>query len=125
MLKFFKCEVCKNIIVKLADSGVPVVCCGKPMSELVPGAVDAAFEKHVPAVTMEGNTVKVQVGEVIHPMLEEHFIQFIVLETANGFQMKKLKAGDAPEAVFTVAADDRAVAVYEYCNLHGLWVKEL
>ena len=124
-MKFYRCEVCGQIIAIVKKTGAPVVCCGKPMSELVPGAVDAAFEKHVPAVTMEGNTVKVQVGEVIHPMLEEHFIQFIVLETANGFQMKKLKAGDAPEAVFTVAADDRAVAVYEYCNLHGLWVKEL
>ena len=125
MLKFFKCEVCKNIIVKLADSSVPVSCCGKPMKELVPGAVDGALEKHVPAVTAEGKNVKVQIGEVIHPMLEEHFIQFIALETKNGFQVKYLKAGDEPKAEFTVAADDEAVAVYEYCNLHGLWVKEL
>ena len=125
MLKFFKCEVCKNIIVKLADSGVPVSCCGKPMKELVPGATDGALEKHVPAVSTEGKNVKVQIGEVIHPMLEEHFIQFIALETKNGFQVKYLKAGDEPKAEFTVAADDEAVAVYEYCNLHGLWVKEL
>jgi superoxide reductase len=125
MLKFFKCEVCKNIIVKLADSGVPVSCCGKPMKELVPGAVDGALEKHVPAVLTEEKNVKVQIGEVIHPMLEEHFIQFIALETKNGFQVKYLKAGDEPKAEFTVAADDEAVAVYEYCNLHGLWVKEL
>ncbi|MBR3025171.1 MAG: desulfoferrodoxin Dfx [Oscillospiraceae bacterium] len=125
MLKFFKCEVCKNIIVKLADSGVSVSCCGKPMKELVPGAVDGALEKHVPAVTVEGKNVKVQIGEVLHPMLEEHFIQFIALETKNGFQVKYLKAGDEPKAEFTVAADDEAVAVYEYCNLHGLWVKEL
>ena len=125
MLKFFKCEVCKNIIIKLADSGVPVSCCGKPMKELVPGAVDGALEKHVPAVTVDGKNVKVQIGEVIHPMLEEHFIQFIALETKNGFQVKYLKAGDEPKAEFTVAADDEAVAVYELCNLHGLWVKEI
>ena len=125
MLKFFKCEVCKNIIIKLADSGVPVSCCVKPMKELVPGAVDGALEKHVPAVTVDGKNVKVQIGEVIHPMLEEHFIQFIALETKNGFQVKYLKAGDEPKAEFTVAADDEAVAVYELCNLHGLWVKEI
>ena len=95
------------------------------MKELVPGATDGAYEKHVPAVTVNGNSVKVQIGEVEHPMVEAHFIQFIVLETANGYQIKNLKAGDAPVAEFTVAADDKAVAVYEYCNLHGLWVKEI
>ncbi len=124
-MKFYKCETCGNIITKLSDSGVPVVCCGKPMTELVPGAVDAAFEKHVPAVTVDGAKVSVQVGEVEHPMLDEHYIQFIVLETAQGFQKKTLKPGEKPAAEFTVADGDRAVAVYEYCNLHGLWVKEL
>lgn len=124
-MKFYKCETCGNIITKLNDSGVPVVCCGKPMTELVPGAVDAAFEKHVPAVTVDGAGVSVQVGEVEHPMLDEHYIQFIVLETAQGFQKKTLKPGEKPVAEFTVADGDKAVAVYEYCNLHGLWVKEL
>ena len=124
-MKFYKCETCGNIITKLNDSGVPVVCCGKPMTELVPGAVDAAFEKHVPAVTVDGARVSVQVGEVEHPMLDEHYIQFIVLETAQGFQKKTLKPGEKPVAEFTVADGDKAVAVYEYCNLHGLWVKEL
>ncbi len=124
-MKFYKCETCGNIITKLNDSGVPVVCCGKPMTELVPGAVDAAQEKHVPAVTVDGAGVSVQVGEVEHPMLDEHYIQFIVLETAQGFQKKTLKPGEKPVAEFTVADGDKAVAVYEYCNLHGLWVKEL
>ncbi len=124
-MTFYKCETCGNIITKLNDSGVPVVCCGKPMTELVPGAVDAAQEKHVPAVTVDGAKVSVQVGEVEHPMLDEHYIQFIVLETAQGFQKKTLKPGEKPAAEFTVADGDKAVAVYEYCNLHGLWVKEL
>lgn len=124
-MKFYKCETCGNIITKLNDSGVPVVCCGKPMTELVPGAVDAAQEKHVPAVTVSGNKVSVQVGEVEHPMLDEHFIQFIVLETATGFQKKTLKPGDKPAAEFVLADGEKAVAVYEYCNLHGLWVKEI
>ncbi len=125
MLKFYICETCKNIITKIVDSKVPVVCCGKPMKELVPGAVDGALEKHVPAVTIEGNTVKVQIGEVIHPMLPEHYIQFIALETKTGVQIKNLKAGDEPKAEFVLADGDEAVAVYEYCNLHGLWVKEI
>ena len=125
MVKFYLCETCKNIITKLVDSKVPVVCCGKPMKELVPGAVDGALEKHVPAVTVEGKVVKVQIGEVIHPMLAEHYIQFIALETRSGVQIKYLKAGDEPKAEFVLADGDEAVAVYEYCNLHGLWVKEL
>ena len=124
MVKFYICETCKNIITKIVDSKVPVVCCGKPMKELVPGAVDGALEKHVPKVTIEGNTVKVQIGEVIHPMLPEHYIQFIALETKNGVQIKNLKAGDEPKAEFVLADGDEAVAVYEYCNLHGLWVKD-
>ena len=125
MLKFYICETCKNIITKIVDSKVSVVCCGKPMKELIPGVVDGALEKHVPAVTIEGNTVKVQIGEVIHPMLAEHYIQFIALETKNGCQIKNLKAGDEPKAEFILADGDEAVAVYEYCNLHGLWVKEV
>ena len=125
MLKFYICETCKNIITKIVDSKVPVVCCGKPMKELIPGEVDGALEKHVPAVAIEGNTVKVQIGEVIHPMLPEHYIQFIALETKNGVQIKNLKAGDEPKAEFILADGDEAVAVYEYCNLHGLWVKEV
>jgi superoxide reductase len=125
MLKFYICETCKNIITKIVDSKVPVVCCGKPMKELVSDAVDGALEKHVPAVTIDGNTVKVQIGEVIHPMLPEHYIQFIALETKNGVQIKNLKAGDEPKAEFILADGDEAVAVYEYCNLHGLWVKEI
>lgn len=125
MMKFYICETCKSIITKIADSKVPVVCCGKPMKELIPGAVDGALEKHVPAATIEGNTVKVQIGEVIHPMLPEHYIQFIALETKGGVQIKNLKAGDEPKAEFVLADGDEAVAVYEYCNLHGLWVKEI
>ncbi len=124
-MKFYICEHCGNIITKLNDAGVPVVCCGEPMKELVPGAKDGALEKHVPAVTVDGSTVKVQIGEVEHPMADEHFIQFIALETAQGCQIKNLAPGDKPAAQFVLAEGDKAVAVYEYCNLHGLWVKEV
>ncbi len=124
-MEFYRCEHCGNIVIKLTDKGVPVVCCGEPMKKLEPGATDGAFEKHVPAVTVDGSKVTVQVGEVEHPMLEEHFIQWIVLETAQGYQVKKLNAGDKPVAEFIVSDGDKAVAAYEYCNLHGLWVKEI
>ena len=124
-MKFYICEHCGNIITRLVDKGVPVVCCGEPMKELVPGATDGAHEKHVPAVTIEGSTVTVQIGEVEHPMLDAHYIQFIALETAQGSQIRYLKPGDKPAAQFVLAEGDKAIAVYEYCNLHGLWVKEI
>ena len=124
-MKFYICEHCKNIIVKLNDAGVPVMCCGQPMKELTPGTSDGAYEKHIPAVTVDGNTVKVQVGEVEHPMMEAHYIQFIVLETSKGYQVKYLKPEEKTVAEFVMTADEKAVAVYEYCNLHGLWVKEV
>ena len=91
------------------------------MQELVPGTVDAAAEKHVPVVKKDGNKVTVSVGSVTHPMLEEHSIQFIAVETKQGSQIKYLKPNEAPEAVFAIADGDEFVAAYEYCNLHGLW----
>lgn len=124
-VKFYKCEHCGNIALKVVDAGVPLVCCGQKMVELVAGSVDAAREKHVPAVTVEGSAVHVQVGSVEHPMTEEHSIQFICLVTKKGYQVCPLTPADAPKADFTVTEGDAAVAVYEYCNLHGLWVAEL
>lgn len=124
-IKLFKCEHCGNIAIKVVDSGVPMMCCGEKMVELVAGSVDAALEKHVPVVTVDGAKVHVQVGEVEHPMTEEHLIQFIVLVTKKGHQVAMLTADDAPKADFVLTEGDAAVKVYEYCNLHGLWVKEL
>ncbi|MDO4590204.1 MAG: desulfoferrodoxin family protein [Slackia sp.] len=124
-IKFFKCEHCGNIAIKIVEAGVPLVCCGEKMVELVAGSVDAAVEKHVPVVSVDGAQVHVTVGEVEHPMTEAHLIQFIVLVTEKGYQIAQLDAEDAPQARFVVAEGDKAVKVYEYCNLHGLWVKEL
>jgi len=121
-MKFYRCEHCGNIITKVNDAGVDVICCGEKMKELVPGATDGAYEKHVPLVTLSGNVIKVQVGEVMHPMMEEHYIQFIALETEHGLQIKYLTPQDKPEAEFVITEGDEPVAVYEYCNLHGLWV---
>ena len=91
-------------------------------TELIANTVDAAFEKHVPVIEVAGDTVTVKVGSVEHPMLDAHYIEFIVLVTEGGMQMKWLKPGMKPEAVFKTT--DKPVAAYEYCNLHGLWKAE-
>ena len=119
--RFYKCSHCGNIIEKIEDKGVPVVCCGEKMEELIPGTVDAAVEKHVPQYSVEGNLVKVAVGSVEHPMIPEHFIQWVSLQTKQGTQLKKLSPGEKPEVVFALTEDDNVEAVYAYCNLHGLW----
>ena len=122
--KFYICEHCGHIVTKIHDAGVPVVCCGQKMKELVPGVVEASVEKHLPVVTVEGDLVRVNVGSVAHPMAEEHSILWVYLETDRGGQRKELTVGAAPEVVFAVK-DERPVAVYAYCNLHGLWKTEL
>ena len=121
--KFYKCETCGNVVVKLVDTGVPIVCCGKKMEELVPNTVDASNEKHVPVVSwINDNTIKVDVGSVAHPMEAAHHIAFIYVETDKGGIKIDLK--DKPEAVIALG-DAKPIAVYEYCNLHGLWKVEL
>lgn len=118
------CKHCGNIVEMVKNVGVPVVCCGEKMEALVPNSTDAAQEKHVPVVKVNGNEVVVSVGEVTHPMTEEHLIEWICLETDKGSQIRRLTAQDAPEATFIVA-EGKPVAVYEYCNLHGLWKTEV
>lgn len=120
-MKFYICEHCGNIITFAKNTGVPVVCCGEKMKELVAGTVDAAREKHIPEYSVEGNVVKVVVGSVEHPMQPEHFIQWIVVETNKGSQIKYLEPNTPPKAEFALSEGEELVAVYEYCNLHGLW----
>lgn len=121
--KFYKCEHCGNVVIKVVDSGVPLICCGEKMKELVPNTVDASQEKHVPVVTrLDDCRIKVEVGSVAHPMTPEHHIAFIYVETENGGMRIDLK--DKPEAVFCTC-NDKPIAVYEYCNLHGLWKVDL
>ena len=120
-MKFYICKHCGNIIAYVRSSGVPVVCCCEPMQEIIPGTTDGALEKHVPVIEVEGNKVTVRVGAVEHPMLPEHYIEWIALETAQGNQRKPLAPGQKPEAVFMLAEGDSVVAAYEYCNLHSLW----
>lgn len=121
--KFYKCRICGNVIEKIVDSKVPVVCCGEKMEELVPNTVDASGEKHLPVVTrIDENTIKVEVGSVHHPMLPEHHIAFIYVETDKG----GIRINLTDEPVATICTGDaKPLAVYEYCNLHGLWCKVL
>ena len=122
--KFFRCELCGNMIGMVLDEGPVVVCCGKPMTELVPNTVEAAVEKHLPVVTSEGNSVTVAVGSVPHPMEDAHHISFVYIATENGGQRKCLAVGDEPRASFAFV-DDKPIAAYAYCNLHGLWKTEI
>ena len=124
MAKFYVCETCGNLVGMVHASGVPMMCCGKKMTELVPGTVEASKEKHIPVATVEDGKVIVNVGSVDHPMTEEHLIEWVYLETCCGGHRKCLKAGDAPTVTF-VLGDEKPIAVYAYCNLHGLWKADL
>ena len=122
--KFFICNHCKNLAGLIIDKGPPLICCGDEMTELIPNTVDASGEKHLPEVTVSGDSIEVQVGSVLHPMTDEHYIPFIYVETEHGGQRRCLKPGDEPKAKFFFV-DDRPIAVFEYCNLHGLWKVEI
>lgn len=118
--KFYICEHCGNVVGKIFDSGVDVVCCGQKMTPIIPGTVEASREKHIPVVTREGDVITVTVGSVLHPMAAEHSILWVYLETDRGGQRKCLEVGEAPTVSFTLNGE-KPVAVYAYCNLHGLW----
>ena len=124
-LAFYKCDLCGNIVEKVVNGGGTLACCGQDMELLKANSTDAAGEKHVPVVEVAGNKVTVKVGSVEHPMTEKHLIQFVVLLTEKTVQRVDLTATDKPVAEFAVAEGDKAIAAYEYCNLHGLWVAEV
>lgn len=123
-MKFYICEHCKNEILMVKDNGPKVVCCGQPMTELVANTTDAAQEKHVPEVKVNGDTVEVNVGSTEHPMEEKHYIEWVAVESDKGGQIKYLKPGQSPKVAFTMNGE-KAITVYAYCNLHGLWKKDL
>lgn len=119
--KFFICKHCGNIVGMVFDAKVPMMCCGEKMTELVPNTTDAAQEKHVPVISVDGNMVTVKIGSAPHPMTEAHLITWVYLETEKGGQRKVLHTGEAPEVKFALV-DDKPLAAYAYCNLHGLWM---
>ena len=122
-VRFYICKKCGNLVETVVSSGVNPVCCGEKMQELVPGVVEASHEKHIPVVRVEGDEVLVNVGSVSHPMTEEHSILWVYLETDKGGQRKELSVGSSPTVSFTLDGE-KPVAVYAYCNLHGLWKSE-
>ena len=124
-MKFYRCMRCGNQIEMIHDAGPNPICCGADMREMIPGSSDGAAEKHVPVASREGNRLSVWVGEDPHPMMEAHYIQWILLETRQGVQRKNLQPGDEPRAEFLLTEGDEPVAVYAFCNLHGLWEKKL
>lgn len=122
-LVFYRCNHCGNIAIKLVDQNVPLFCCGQMMTQISANTTDGAVEKHMPVVSRVGNVVSVKVGEVPHPMTEEHYISHIVAVTDRGFSVAELEPNESPEANFTLNENESLQGVYAYCNLHGLWGK--
>jgi superoxide reductase len=122
--KFFICKHCGNMAGLIKDEGVPLVCCGAEMTELVPNTVEASAEKHLPVAAVSGDSLSVKVGSAPHPMEEAHHIAFVYVETERGGQRKRLKAGEPPALTFCFSGD-KPVAVFAYCNLHGLWKTDI
>ncbi len=122
--KFFICEHCGNVVGFVENKGVPIICCGEKMKELIANTKDAAVEKHLPVVSYTGNELTVSVGSVLHPMTEEHFISFVYVATKSGGQRKSACPDGSPEFKFSFV-DDEPLEVYAYCNLHGLWKTEI
>ena len=120
-IKFYRCAHCGQIITFINSKGVPVSCCGEKMQEMLPGTSDGAAEKHVPVYEVKGNKVIVSVGSVAHPMQDEHYIEWVILQAKSGNQRKFLNPGDEPKVSFDISDGDEVIAVYAYCNLHGLW----
>lgn len=124
-MKFYVCEKCGNLVGMVKESGVPMMCCGQKMTELVPGTSDGDAEKHVPVCTDRPNLVTVHVGSSDHPMTDAHYIEWIAVETEQGAQRKVLRPGQRPCARFALTEDDSVIAIYAFCNLHGLWKAKL
>lgn len=120
-MKFYQCAICGQIAAIVKETGVPLVCCGQEMNELIPGSVDASVEKHVPMIENDGDKIFVTVGSTPHPMTKEHHIEWVSLQSRFGNQRKALKPGMEPKVCFRVCEGDEILAVYAYCNLHGLW----
>ena len=122
--KFYICPVCRNTVEMVYDTDIALFCCGEKMVELIPNTVEASGDKHIPVVSVKGNVVEVNVGVADHPMAEVHWIQWVQLITDKGSYRKTLNPGEEPHVTFHLNGE-KAVAVYAYCNLHGLWKKEL
>lgn len=118
--KFYKCKHCGNLSGLIHNAGIPMVCCNEEMKELIPNINEGAIEKHLPIVKIVDNSIRVTIGETLHPMVEDHYFEWVYLQTENGGQRKSLEPGNAPTVTFLIS-DDKPLAVFAYCNRHGLW----
>lgn len=123
-MKFYKCDICGNFVEMVKESGVPMMCCGQKMTEIIPASSDGAVEKHVPVYSVTDNKVVVNIGEVDHPMLDAHYIEWVAIETDKGAYRIELKPAEAPKVQLALSNDESVINVYAYCNLHGLWKAE-
>ena len=126
----YYCKHCKNLVVSVHDSGVTMKCCGEDMEKLIPNTADGSKEKHVPVGVKEDGKITIKVGSEAHPMTEEHYIEWVALETPHGFFVKYLKPGDKPEKSFCISktcstCNMAKKKIYAYCNLHGLYSAEI
>lgn len=122
-MTFYKCKHCGKIIAIVNDKHIPTICCGEIMEEIPVNTSEGAHEKHIPVYEIKDNIVTVKVGEVEHPMMDAHYIEWIMIETNMGNQRKRLQPGDKPEAKFALLPEEKVLRVLEYCNLHGLYAK--
>lgn len=125
-LELYRCPICGNIITFLGSKKEAVVCCGRPMEKMVPNTVDGVEEKHVPVISVTGDKeLSVQIGAVLHPMIPEHYIEWILCVTDQGVHIRYLEPHTEPTAVLHLARDESARSIYAYCNIHGLWIKRI
>ncbi len=118
---YYYCKHCGNIIVKLNDSGIPLICCGEKLEVLNPNTNDGAREKHIPIYSVRCGKVTINIGEIPHPMIPEHYIEWVELQTNKGTQFKRLTPNTEPTVTFNINKDENVEAVFAYCNLHSLW----
>ncbi|MCK9478782.1 MAG: desulfoferrodoxin [Firmicutes bacterium] len=123
--KFYRCEICGNIVGLIHNGGGELVCCGQPMDLLTANTFDASQEKHVPVISKDGNNITVKIGSDEHPMTDAHYIQWVYLSSSKGGQRKCLAPNYKPEVTFCVCDADDNFEVFAYCNLHGLWTASL
>jgi len=117
-IRFYRCDVCGNIMVMLLKKGDKKTCCEQYMTIVEPNTTDGAGEKHVPVVVRDKRIIHVMVGAVPHPMLPEHFIELMAIDAGKKTEIAYLAPGLEPKIDF---ADIGSGTVYEYCSVHGLW----
>lgn len=124
-LRIFRCNICGSVVVLMKGNTNTLACCGEYMEELFPKYIDELKEKHIPVIREFSNVVIVDIGEVSHPMMEKHYIEWILIQTNLGYRINYLNCNSQPKTEFLLLPDEYVEKVYSYCNIHGLWVKDV